>query len=66
MVSRCPTCRRDWVEPPDPFDTAEIRAAVVEVVEKRRIPLLGPSCYGRRHRTCTAALCECWCHLEVE
>lgn len=63
MVSRCPTCRTDWIESPEPVDLSAVRAAVAEVRERR--PLLGPSCYGRRHGRCDAYLCECPCHWLV-
>lgn len=38
------------------------RAEVRQLTATRRRLLLGPSCYGRLHRRCTATNCECLCH----
>lgn len=39
------------------------RAEVRQLATAARRLLLGPSCYGRRHSRCTAANCECPCHI---
>ena len=50
---------RETVRPPrDRITRTEVR----QLTTAARRLLLGPSCYGRRHRHCTATGCECPCH----
>ncbi|MFI6238363.1 hypothetical protein ACIBEF_00625 [Micromonospora sp. NPDC050795] len=42
------------------------RGEVRRLIRTSRRLLLGPSCYGRRHRHCTATNCECPCHTNSQ
>jgi hypothetical protein len=55
-----------YAETAQPPKTDRITRQEARTLARRaRRLLLGPSCLGRLHRSCTASGCECPCHTQL-